>query len=164
MSRLLILGAGQYGRLVRELAVLCGYTEVAFLDDAAAAAIGKLSELDSFVSDYPEAIVAIGNPARREEQIQRLEALDFTIPVLLHPRAWVSSSAQVAPGCVIEANAVVNAGALIGRACLVCAGAVVNHNAQVGDICQIDCNAVVPPNAVVPSKTKVPAGTVYDHL
>ena len=56
---LLILGAGEYGQLVKELA-RNRYTTIDFLDDKSTAAIGKLEEYKKYVDKY-EAIVAIGN-------------------------------------------------------------------------------------------------------
>ena len=161
MPKLLIVGAGQYGRLVRELAQLDGYEEIAFLDDAAPDAAGTLTELERFANRGFHAIVALGNPAMRQALSRRLEELHFEMPTLIHPRAWVSPSATLAPGCVVEANAVVSTGAVVGSASFVCAGAVVNHNAVVSACCQLDCGVVVPANAAVPPGTKVLANIVF---
>lgn len=44
--KLLIIGAGGYGHLVKEIAVLNGYEIVDFLDDNSPLAIGKVNELE----------------------------------------------------------------------------------------------------------------------
>lgn len=164
-KRLLILGAGQYGKLVCETALAIGsFAKVAFLDDGNPVALGKLEAYSDFSREYSCAFVAIGNPYVRRLWLDRLEQAGFELPVLIHPKAWVSPSAQLAPGVIVEAMAAVNTESQVGRGCLLCAGSVVNHNAIVGDFCQVDCNAVVAANAYVPEGTKVNSCTVYEKV
>ena len=63
-------------------------------------------------------VVAIGHPALRQRWQQVLEAADAPLGVVVHPRACVSPSAQLASGCVVLAGAVVNADAQLERGCL----------------------------------------------
>jgi len=147
--KLLILGAGEYGQLVKEIA-RNKYPVIDFLDDNSNAAIDKIDDMAKYRLDY-DAIVAIGNSEKRKELYEKLEALKFNIVTIVSPRSYVSKSASIEPGCVIEPMAVVNTGAKIKRGTFVNAGAVVNHNAIVNEFCQIDCNAVVGANAEVPA-------------
>ncbi len=48
---LLILGAGEYGQLVKELAQN-KYRRISFLDDKSEVAIGKLEDYNKFVGKY----------------------------------------------------------------------------------------------------------------
>jgi NDP-sugar pyrophosphorylase family protein len=160
MPSLLIVGAGGYGQLVREIAEINGYEKIDFLDDISPLAVGKIDELEARESDYDASIVAIGNSVVREEVFSKLQR-----PVtLIHPTAVVSSTATLGHGCVIEANAVVNSEAVIGTASFICAGAVVNHNTVVNEFCQIDCNAVVGSGAEVVRGIKVLSCTVYKKI
>ena len=162
MEKLLILGAGQYAMVVREIAQsLNCYDRIDFLDDKSPLALGKLEEVARFFPEYRHAIVAMRNPQIRGSWTEQLQKTGFTVPTLSHPRAYVSVSAVLAVGTVVEPMAVVQTGARIGTGSLLCAGSVVNHNACVGDFCQIDCNAVVPANSQVAAGTKVPCGSVY---
>lgn len=162
-QNLLILGAGQYGFVAKETAEAMGcFRKVAFLDDNNPAAIGKLSEYECLLKEYSNAFVAIGNPQIRKMWLDKLEQSGFELPVLIHPRGYVSPSAKLGMATIVEPMAVVNAGAIVERGSLVCAGSVVNHNAHVMPVCQIDCNAIVAPNAVVPEGTKVFSGTVFE--
>ena len=159
---LLILGAGQYGHVVRETAEATGrFSRIAFLDDNNPMAAGKMEAFASFRKEYDCAFVAIGNPQLRLRWLEKLEAAGYELPVLIHPRAYVSPSAILGVGTVAEPMAVVNAGAVVEKGGLLCAGCVVNHNAHVMSCCQIDCGAVVASNAVVPEGTKVHSGTVF---
>ena len=162
MSRLLILGAGQYGYVAKEVAEAMGcFDTVSFLDDNKESAIGKLADYIRFSKEYTHAFVAIGNSALRSEWINRLQSAGFDMPVLVHPRAVIMPSAQVGIASVIEAMASVNSNAIVGEGCLISSGAVVNHDAEVGNCCHIDCNAVVPANERVPAQTKLFYGAVY---
>lgn len=148
--KLLILGAGEYGQLVKEIA-RNKYPVIVFLDDDSPVAIGKMSDLEKYKGEY-DAIVAIGNPEKRKELFEKLECLGFDIPTIVSDKAYVSPSAEIELGCVIESMAVINTGAKIKRGTFINAGAVVNHNATVNEFCQIDCNAVVGADAEVPAE------------
>ena len=162
-KKLLILGAGQYGQVVREAAEATGhFSQIAFLDDKNLAAIGKLAEYALFRQMFDCAFVAMGNPQLRLHWLEQQKAAGYQLPVLVHPKAHVSPSAVLGPGTIVEPMAVVNTEAVIEMGGLLCAGCVVNHNAYVEACCQIDCNAVVAANATVPEGTKVHSGTVFN--
>ena len=161
-NNLLILGAGQYGRVARETADTRGcFERIDFLDDNSPHAIGKLADYESFAQSYGSAFVAMGNPQLRMQWLNKLAAAGFELPVLIHPKAHVSPSAVIGPGSIVEPMAVVNSEAVIEMGGLICAGCVVNHNAHIMPVCQIDCNAVVASNALVPERMKVLSGTVF---
>lgn len=157
MKSLLIVGAGGYGHLVKEIASLCGYAKIDFVDDNSPEAIGTVSQLETLEEQYDASIVAVGNPIIRQEICKKMKK-QIT---LIHPSAIVSASAVIGVGCVAEAHTVINTAAIIENGSFICAGAVVNHNAIVGNYCQIDCNAVVSSGAKVPDGTKVLSCCVY---
>ena len=159
---LLILGAGEYGKLVKELA-RNKYTTIDFLDDNSDAAIGKLGDYKKYIGKY-EAIVAIGNNETRLSWIEKLEKAGFVIPSLISSQAFVSSFAQIDKGCIIETMSVINANAIVEKGTIISSGAVVNHNAVVKQGCHIDCNAVVGADAVVPEKMHLNYGQVITKV
>lgn len=162
--KLLILGAGQYGFVAEETARAMGcFGDIAFLDDANPFTIGKLSDFEKFSGVYSDAFVAIGNPKLRLFWLNWLDQAGFDLPVLIHPKAYASPTAQLDPGVILEPMAVVQANAVVKRGCLLCAGSVVNHNAVVEEGCQIDCGAIVMSNAQVAPETRVPCGTVVQR-
>lgn len=163
-QNLLILGAGQYGHVVRETAESMGcFDKIAFLDDNNRIAVGKLTDYRSLQQEYGCAFVAMGNPDLRMQWLSRLESAGFELAVLVHPKAYVSPTATLGKGSIAEPMAVVNTGAIVEAGGLLCAGCIVNHNAVVKCGCQIDCNAVVAAGAVVPEGSKVPSGTVFER-
>jgi UDP-3-O-[3-hydroxymyristoyl] glucosamine N-acyltransferase len=158
---LLILGAGQYGQMVYEVAqaMVC-FDRIAFLDDNHPDALGRMDEHARFTDEFTDAVVAIGNPDLRLSLLEKL-AEHYTLPTIRHPQATVMPSAQIGSGCVIEPQAVIHSHTVIGNGCLISAGAVVNHNAILDEGCHIDCLAAVPARSHVPAKTKVLISTVF---
>lgn len=150
---LLILEAGQYGMVAKQIAESMGnFEKIDFLDDSHEIAIGKLASYETYVKEYSSAIVAIGKADIRLEYLQKLEDAGFRIAVLVSPRAYVAPSARLMKGTVVEPMAVVNAHAITGIGVIVCAGATVNHNAAAGDGCLLQCGSIIAAGAVLKPK------------
>ncbi len=162
MSKLLILGAGQYGLLAKEIAQSVGrFEEIAFLDDNNEKAIGKTNEVDSFKESFDCAFVAMGDRDVRQRLFAKLEAAGFEIPNIISPLSYISSSAILGKGIIVEPMAVIHTGCVIKNSCFICAGAVVNHNSVIESFSQINCNATVAARQVVPEKTVLHFNKVY---
>ncbi len=154
--KLLILGAGQYGFVAKEVAEAMGYfSSIAFLDDHNDIAVGKLADIETM--EYDAAFVAIGNPKVRMQWLEKIRKP----AILIHPKAVISPSAKIGAGCILEAGAVISADVTIGKGTIVMANAVVGHNAAVGDCCQLKYNCTVPENCTVPDGTKIDCNAVY---
>ena len=165
MDNLLILGSGQYGNIVYEIAQATKrFEKIDFLDDSANKAIGKICDAPNFLKTYKYAIVAIGNSQIRLKFLNQMEEIGFQIPALCSPLAYISPSASISCGSIVEPMAVINSNSKIGKGCIISAGAVVNHDAVVETGCQIDCNAVVCASQVVPKHTKIICGCVYSAI
>lgn len=161
MSRLLILGAGQYGNVAKEIAESTGkYDNIAFLDDRSPIAIGSINDIDKFTSELDDAVVAIGNSQMRLDLIKKLINSGYKVPALIHPHAYVSPTAKIGSGCFVEPMAVMHTEALIGIGTIVSAGAIVNHNSVIGDGCHIDCGSVIGARVRIDNNTKVDCGQV----
>lgn len=166
---LLIVGAGVYGTLVKEIAQSMGcFDKIAFIDDVAKKSfggedvIGTVSDIAALSSLFSNVSVAIGNPDVRLSIIGRIEAeTPCAVVSLVSPLAYVSAGAEIAPGCIIEPMAVIHTGCKLLRGCIVSAGAVINHASSLGEGVHVDCNATVAGYADVPSKMKVPCGNVF---
>ncbi len=160
---LLILGAGEYGQLVKELAHN-EYTTIDFLDDNSSVAIAKLDAYESLKDKYQNAVVAIGNNDIRMTWIEKLDEAGYNLPTLVSERAFVSPSSSVEKGCVVEPMAAINANAIIEKGSIISSGAVINHNAIVKQGCHIDCNSTVGADAMVPEKMHLNYGQVITKV
>ena len=158
---LLIIGAGGHGRVVKEVAEALGYDKIAFLDDNSADAIGKIADSKSFVQEYQAAFVGIGNNKFRNELLQRLEQEGYETPALLHPTAYISKTAVIGKGTVVEPKAIVNANSRVGVGCIISVGAIVDHDVTIEDYCHINSGAICMAGSQIKKKfTKVDAGEV----
>lgn len=160
MKSLLIIGAGSFSPEVEELAGLLEYDDIAFLDDNPSSAycfpvIGTTADIEKLRSQYDTAIVALGNNNTRMKYHEELKRCGYNIPVLIHPTAYVSPTAEIAPGCIIRATAVVSRDVKIGEATILNVGALIDHHVEIGYGCHILMGAVVRNKAKVEPLTRV---------
>ena len=168
-KNLLIVGAGVYGLVAKEIAEDMGcFDKIDFIDDNAERAfdgskiIGQVADIGNLEGYYKDVVVAIGNQDIRIALIQKIKSeTSCSIVSLISPRAYVAPSAIIGEGCIIEPMATVHAACNLGVGCLISAGAVVNHAAVCCDGVHIDCNATVLGYTKVSPATKVCSGTVY---
>lgn len=158
--KLLILGAGGHGRVVRETAEAIGcFESIEFLDDQNPDAAGKLDEYESFCDRFDAAFVAIGENRTRGLWFEKLRLAGYHIPTLIHPRAYISPSATIGAGTIIEPLACINSNIIIGSGCIVAISSVVDHDCQIGDYSHLECGVILKPRSVVNSYIKVTAQT-----
>jgi len=142
MTGLLIIGAGGHGKVVAETAIATGkWDNIGFLDDRFEQltgafpwpVIGPVDEAETYVADYPEAVVALGDASIRLELIAKLETIGYALPCIIHPSAWISPSASLGEGSVVLPMAAVNTAVRAGRGCIINTGATVDHDSILGD-------------------------------
>lgn len=166
-KRLLVLGAGGHGKVVREVALSLSdidgkpvYDAVDFLDDNSSDAIGKIDDLGKYRYQYSDAFCGIGNNRIRKQLLDQAEKLGYSIPVLIHPTAYISPSAVIEAGTVVEPKAIVNANTVIHRGCIISVGAIVDHDVVVNEFIHVNAGTIVKAGARVESGRKLEAGEV----
>lgn len=183
MEKLLLFGAGGFGRVVLEYA--SAFYDCAFLDDGDASVvdgvpvIGKTDDIASFYPEYKLLLVTIGNNKLRERLYTEAAAIGFTLPNIIHPSAYISPHAHIGSGCVILNNAVVQNNARCGDGCILNPGVELHHDSSIGSYCLMYTNSVVrsltsvgdrvwigsnvtvSTSAMVPDDTRVSDGSVY---
>lgn len=186
--RIAVLGADVLGGLLAEAIALAGADElVGFVDDRVDAAppgdaplLGPVSALAALLADgVTHVAVGIGDNDRRREVSERLEAQGFALATVVHPRAFVSSAAVLAPGVFVEAFASVHRNARLGRGTVLMPHVWVGHDveigafswasgrasvggfARLGDGCKLGVGAIVPAHADVPAGTVLGVAEVY---
>lgn len=163
MKRLLIIGAGGHGQVVKEIAEACEYDAIDFLDDNVSYAVGKINEMSYKALNYDGVIVAIGNNVIRRRITEQLENVEgITNVTLIHPTAFVSGSAIIGKGTVVEPRAIINANSKIGEGCIISVGAILDHNCCIGYFSHINAGAICMAGSNVKALTKVNAGEVIE--
>lgn len=158
---LLIIGAGGHGQVVKEVAEAIGtYEKIDFADDNSPVAVGKIADMQKLRQTYDAAFVGIGNNHLRRELLVKLQEYGYGIPVLIHPTAYVSKSAKIAKGTVVEPKAIVNASSQVGEGCIVSVGAIVDHDVILEPCVHVNAGAICKAGSKVEAETKLEAGQV----
>lgn len=135
-NRLVIVGAGGHSKVIADIALKNGYTNICFVDDNATGncmsfpIIGTsdiLYDLNDAKTDF---VIAVGNNKTRK---MIAEKYDVNWVTLVHPSAQISVNVSVGSGTVVMATAVINADAKIGKHCIINSGAVIEHDNVIGD-------------------------------
>ena len=159
--KLLIVGAGGHGQVVREVAEAIGtYEKIDFVDDNSTLAIGKMKDLQELHGEYDAAFVGIGKNHLRRELLGKLQEYGYSIPVLIHPTAYVSRSAKIGKGTVVEPKAIVNASSKVADGCIISVGAIVDHDVILEECVHVNAGAICKAGSTVTAEIKLEAGQV----
>lgn len=159
MRKLLILGAGGYGKTVADVAAQLGeYDSIAFLDDrqTGESILGTCADFSSFCDENTQVYPAFGNNEIRTNWLRTLTQAGIRVPTLVHPRAYVSPTAKLDTGTVVLPMAAVNTGVTVGSGCIINIGALIDHDSILGD------GVHLAPGAIVKAENRIPAGIKID--
>ncbi len=169
MRRLLIIGAGGHGRVVADIAKLCGqYQEIHFADDADIHTCGgypvicTTREALRFINDH-DMVVAIGNNQTRKRISEELEAASAHFATFVHPTAVIAADTILGPGSVVMANAVINCGSILGKGVIVNTAATIDHDNQIGDYVHISPGVHLAGTVDIGSETWVGIGATVSN-
>ena len=154
-EKLLLVGAGGFGRMVAEQAML--QYDCAFVDDGQAVGteicgipvIGNLANLPELRKDYGLLVVGIGNNQFRARVYEKAKALGYMFPNIIAPSAYISPFSKVGCGCVLMQNACIQNGSAVGNGVLMNAGTEVHCGATVEDYVLLYTNSTVRTGAKV---------------
>ncbi len=125
--------------------------------------IGCDEDLPQLREKFSHAIITVGHIKSNEIRVKLfklLKELDFHLPCIISPHAYVSKHAFVGEGSVVMHHAFVNAHAKVGKNCIINSKALVEHDAVVEDHVHIATCAVINGGAVVKENTFFGSGAV----
>ena len=162
MNNLIILGSGGYGRTVLDIAEQLGYRNLIVLDDAdsehpLASFEAYLNCLDTFF------IPAFGNNEFRLNWCKKIEQAGGQLATLIHPTAYVSPKASIAPGTVILPKAVVNTGTTVRKGCIINIGALIDHDCIIEEGVHICLGVIVKGENRIKRLSKIEAGEIVER-
>lgn len=82
-------------------------------------------------------VVAYGNNQEKRDLSKRFAEAGFRFTSVIHPRAHVSPTADIAPGAIVNSLAAVLPNASIGNHAVIHSGAVIEHDNTIGDYANI---------------------------
>lgn len=146
--RILVYGSQMFGAVVRSLVEDCGHEFAGFIDDVHQGPEVR-GGFDAVVSSHPAADFACVNAvgynslAARRAVSERIRAAGYATPSLIHPRAYLASSATVGRGAFVMAMAAIDHRVTIADDVVVWPSTAVSHDSQ------IDSNTFLSPGAVI---------------
>ena len=140
MKTLGILGFSGHGKVVAEAALLSGWSQVIFYDDAWQRKLvdvrwpikGDTFQLIADKASLDAFFVAIGDNAVRHSKLKQLSGEGLRITSVIHPSAIISTSAVVGKGSFVAALGCVQIDTQLGDGCIVNTGATVDHDCILG--------------------------------
>ena len=167
MKKLMILGAGGYGKTIADVARQLGcYQKIAFLDDSKAGTLGVLGTCEDFLQfadESTEMYPAFGNNAVRMAWMERFEEAGIRVPTIVHPSAYVSPLATLYAGVAVLPMAVVNTGVTVKNGCIINIGALVDHDSVIEAGCHLAPGAIVKAENRIPAGSKIDSGEVIEN-
>lgn len=161
--RLIILGAGGYGRTVADVAAQTGtYESIYFLDDNSQAedVIGKCSDYSACADESTIFYPAFGNNEGRVSWLNRLIENDCKVATIIHASAYISPTVHMAEGVAVLPNAIINTGCKVKAGCIINCGAIVDHGCVLEEGVHVCLGAIVKAENRIPKCMKIEAGEI----
>ncbi|MBB5695136.1 acetyltransferase [Muricoccus pecuniae] len=166
--RVVIIGAGGHAKVIIEALRAAGFpSPLGLIDPRPAgetvlgvAVLGGDEMLEGLrTSGAGAAVVALGNNALRLRVGDKLVAMGFSLPPLVHPAAQLSPSAELEEGAVVMARACLGPDARIGRLAIVNTNAVVEHDNRIGQAAHVAPGCALAGNVTVGDRALVGVGS-----
>jgi UDP-perosamine 4-acetyltransferase len=166
--RVLIAGAGGHAKVVVDVLRMTGWYPAGFLDRQGASSpsfdLPVLGSDDDAARLYAGglryAFAAIGQNGLRGLSFERLRAVGYELPTIIHPAAVVSSEAHLGMGVLVMPCAIINAGAIVGSYAIINSGAIVEHDCRVGRASHIAPRAVLGGSCIIGDEVLFGIGAV----
>ena len=137
-----VIGSGGHAKVVIDVLLQNDYKIKGVLDDNRERIGQQICDIDVIATtDYlnkiktPIAIIAIGDNKTRKSISQRFNHVKWV--TVIHPRAFVHSSAHIGFGTIICAGAIVQPGVRLNNHIIVNTGATVDHDCFIGSFAHI---------------------------
>jgi UDP-N-acetylbacillosamine N-acetyltransferase len=175
---LFVYGAGGHGKVVHDIAIRNGFSNIKFIDDDKNKKdVFGYEEFLSFYKDVPVAL-GIGNNRQRFNVFKKLLKDNINVITVIDPSSVIGTGVKIGKGVVIMPNVVINADTVISDGAILNSASVVEHDnfigsfvhispnsalaggVMVGDFSHIGIGAVVLPNIKIGKNVVVGAGAV----
>jgi len=158
-KNLIIIGAGPFGREMRDLAAGiesamgddCPWRLTGFLDDRAVSP-GGIPVIDSPADYQPKDndvfICAIGDPRQRSKYAAMLRNRGVEFAVLIDPSAKIGGQTEFASGCIVGPFCVISCHVTAGQDTVFTSHVTVGHDVRLGSSCHVGAYAFMGGGAV----------------
>ena len=109
------------------------------------------------------ALITVGqikSVSTRLRLFEYIKSLDYILPIIVSPRAYVSKHAVIGEGTILMHDTLINAGATIGKNCIINSKALLEHDSIVEDNCHISTGAIINGGTMVSQDSFVGSNAV----
>ena len=165
---ILVYGGGGHGKSLIELIRAAGvYRVVGVIDDGLPAGslildvpvLGGGSVLATLHNQGAglaiNAVGGIGNLRPRLQVFEKLKEAGYTCPTVIHPTAFIESSAELAEGVQVLPFAYVGSSAQIGFGCIINTRATVSHDCRLGEYVNLAPGSILAGGVQVGARTLI---------
>ena len=175
MDEIILVGAGGHARSCIDVIEMSGQfkviglverDEVSNQENFGYPVIGTDEDLPNLRQKCANALITVGqikSPKIRMKLYQLLKELDFTLPVIVSPHAYVSKHARIGEGSIIMHGVIINANAKIGNNCIINNKSLIEHDAVIGDYCCIATGVNINGEVSVGNETFIGSCAVTKH-
>lgn len=147
-KNLIIIGAGPFGREIRDLAAGiesaagedCPWRLTGFLDDRAVSP-GGLPVLGPPADYQPKGgdvfVCAVGDPEQRAKYAAMLRARGGEFAILVEPSAKIGGQTELSSGCIVGPFCVISCNVTIGHDTVLTSHVTVGHDVRLGGNCHL---------------------------
>ena len=171
MQDILLIGGGGHCRSVIDVIELTGKYKIYGIIDIKKRVgqkvldyeiIGTDEDLEKYRNDVELAFITVGFINSVDLRIKiygKLKQLNFKLPVIISPLAYVSKHSFIEEGTIVMHYAVINAKAKIGKNCIINTKALIEHDAIIEDFCHISTGAIINGGVIVGKSSFVGSNT-----
>lgn len=175
---IILIGGGGHCRSVIDIIELTGEYKIAGIIDVKEKIGQKVlgyeiiateDDLEKLRKDYEYIFITIGqveaNPTIRINIYNKIKKLDYRIPVIISPKAYVSKYSIIEEGTVVMHDAIVNSNVKIGKNCIIIINtkALIEHDCIIGDFCHISTGAIVNGGVIIGSGCFIGSNATVVH-
>jgi len=165
MRKILIYGAGIFGRILKNIAEINGFEFKGFISDIKCGnnILGGFESVKDKFSpeDYLIGIgIGYSDLENRFNIYREVVRNKYQIPALIHPDSSISNSAKIADSAVIMSNVLLDIDVVVKKLTVLWPGVIINHECVIGENTFISPGAVICGNVVIGNNCFIGAGAV----
>ncbi|MFA6569611.1 MAG: acetyltransferase [Bacteroidota bacterium] len=167
LRKIIILGAGENGRVAENILLQNGKKDISFVDDNLKlnGVIGPLNMINSLDIKSYNFFVSFGSDIMRKKWFKRLTVGRKNLINAIHPSARLEKSVRLGKNVMIGAHAYINIGSRIGDNVIVNSGCIIEHDNNIGDNVQIGPGVITGGGVIIKDNSFIGMGAVIiDHI
>ncbi|MHA1275108.1 MAG: PglD-related sugar-binding protein, partial [Promethearchaeota archaeon] len=136
-KNILVYGARDFGKIVKNLINQCGYNFVGFISDldTGPEIVGDFKHIiNKFLPNSYEIVIALGysDLKNRWSVYQKVIAHGYKVPSIIHPNSYVCPTSIIKSGSIIMAGSILDFNSYINELVVIWPGAIVGHDSYIG--------------------------------